>query len=73
VIPSLFGSFDPAPVYLRTDPLSEQVVSGVMPVEEVRNFIDMVHEYNTKRVDTERKMSSKSKREPLIPLTVTKT
>jgi hypothetical protein len=31
VIPSLFGSFDPKPIYLRTDPVSERVVATNMP------------------------------------------
>jgi hypothetical protein len=49
VIPTLFGSFEPRPVYLRTDPITERVVSSVVPQDQVRAFIDMCHEYNVKR------------------------
>jgi hypothetical protein len=31
VIPTLFGSFDPKPLYLRTDPITERVTSSVLP------------------------------------------
>lgn len=31
VIPTLFGSFDPKPTYLRTDPINERVVATVIP------------------------------------------
>ena len=33
VIPSLFGSFDPKPIYLRTDPITERVVATPLPVD----------------------------------------
>jgi hypothetical protein len=52
VIPTLFGSFDPKPLYLRTDPITERVVATVLPQDQVRSFIDMCHEYNLKRQDT---------------------
>ncbi len=50
MIPSLFGSFDPKPIYLRTDPITERVIATVIPsLDHVRTFIDMVHDYNLQR------------------------
>ena len=31
VIPTLFGSFEPKPSYLRTDPITERVVTSLLP------------------------------------------
>jgi hypothetical protein len=49
VIPTLYGSFEPKPVYLRTDPITERVVANALAQDQVRSFIDMCHEYNVKR------------------------
>ena len=49
VIPTLYGSFEPKPMYLRTDPITEKVVASLLPTDQVRSFIDMCHEYNIKR------------------------
>jgi hypothetical protein len=73
VIPSLFGSFDPKPLYLRTDPISEKVISTPLPLDQVRSFIDMVHEYNVKRADSANWFKSKNQSGLMIPLIVTKT
>ncbi len=73
IIPTLSGSFDPMPTYLRTDPISERVVASPLPIEQVRTYIDMVHEYNIKRADIVGNHQSKNKNEPMIPLFVTKT
>jgi hypothetical protein len=73
VIPTLFGSFDPKPIYLRTDPISEKVVATPLPVDQVRSFIDMVFEYNVQRADVINQFKSKNFKDPMIPLIVTKT
>ena len=73
VIPTLFGSFEPQPMYLRTDPITERAVATPLPLEQVRTFIDMVHEYNVRRADVLNVHQSKNKNEPMIPLFVTKT
>ena len=73
VIPSLFGSFDPKPLYLRTDPISERVISTSLPVDQVRSYIDMVHEYNVKRSDAANPSKSKNQHGLMTPLIVTKT
>ncbi len=31
IIPTLFGSFEPKPMYLRTDPITERVVTSLLP------------------------------------------
>ncbi len=31
IIPTLFGSFEPKPLYLRTDPITERVVTSLLP------------------------------------------
>ena len=73
IIPSLFGSFDPKPIYLRTDPITERVVATPLPLDQVRSFIDMVHEYNVGRTDTTNLFKSKNQHGLMIPLVVTKT
>lgn len=73
VIPTLFGSFDPKPIYLRTDPINERVVATPLPVDQVRSFIDMVFEYNVQRADVINQFKSKNFKGPMVPLIVTKT
>ena len=73
IIPSLFGSFDPKPIYLRTDPISERVISSALPLDQVRSYIDMCHEYNVKRTDSSNLFKSKNQSGLMVPLIVTKT
>ena len=73
VIPTLFGSFDPKPIYLRTDPITERVAATPLGVDQVRNFIDMVNEYNIKRTDAPGMFKSKNQSGLMVPLMVTKT
>lgn len=73
IIPTLFGSFEPKPMYLRTDPITERVVTSLLPQDQVRAFIDMCHEYNIKRQDTSHLFKSKNQSGVLVPILVTKT
>ena len=73
VIPTLFGSFEPKPSYLRTDPITERVVTSLLPQDQVRAFIDMCHEYNIKRQDMNQNSKSKNQSGVLVPIVVTKT
>ena len=73
VIPTLVGSFEPKPLYLRTDPITERCVATNIPLDQVRSFIDMVHDYNVRRADVNNQFKSKNQNGPMIPLMVTKT
>jgi len=73
VIPSLFGSFEPKPLYLRTDPISERAVADLLPLDQVRSYIDMIHQYNVKRSLTANQYKSKNQNSLMVPLIVTKT
>ena len=73
IIPTLFGSFDARPIYLRTDPITERVVAAPLPVDQVGSFIDMCFEYNVQRADVINQFKSKNMKGPMVPLMVTKT
>ena len=72
VIPTLYGSFEPKPIYLRTDPFTERVISTQLPIDQVRSLIDMIQEYNLKRADTGNIHKSKNQSGLIVPMMITK-